>query len=188
MRTNNLKAWVRYAQNKVVPSSLILQANKPKVGVWKEISTDLCCDTNPCIPTNYYPWTIVTGGIAGDGTVLKDNGGTNNIFTIIGPDDADDEGWVYLKQYFPTGAIFDINYKWTSFDDFGPVPPALDLPVYWNSATEPTGIPADITPKVGSTPDSGTWNITVPAGEWFAVGIYSSDSCCGRGFLAVTFI
>ena len=45
---NNLKAWVRYdGQNKIVPSSLILQAKKPKVGTWKEISTDLCCPICP---------------------------------------------------------------------------------------------------------------------------------------------
>ena len=43
---NNLKAWVRYdGQNKIVPSSLILQAKKPKVGTWVEIPTDLCCTT-----------------------------------------------------------------------------------------------------------------------------------------------
>jgi hypothetical protein len=46
--SKKLKAWVRYdGQNKIVPSSLILQANKPKVGTWKEISTDLCCPICP---------------------------------------------------------------------------------------------------------------------------------------------
>lgn len=44
--SNNLKAWVRYdGKNKIVPSSLILQAKKPKVGTWEEIPTDLCCTT-----------------------------------------------------------------------------------------------------------------------------------------------
>ena len=46
--SNKLKAWVRYdGQKKIVPSSLILQAHKPKVGTWKEIPTDLCCQPAP---------------------------------------------------------------------------------------------------------------------------------------------
>lgn len=49
--SKKLRAWVRYdGQKKIVPSSLILQANKPKVGTWKEISTDLCCPI--CPPLN----------------------------------------------------------------------------------------------------------------------------------------
>ena len=44
--SKKLKAWVRYdGQNKIVPSSLILQAHKPKVGTWEEIPTELCCTT-----------------------------------------------------------------------------------------------------------------------------------------------
>lgn len=50
MSSNKLKAWVRYdGQKKIVPSSLILQANKPKVGTWVEIPTSLCCNNiNNC--------------------------------------------------------------------------------------------------------------------------------------------
>lgn len=44
------KAYVRYAKNKIVAGSLILADKAPKVGVWKEITTDLCCPINP--PTN----------------------------------------------------------------------------------------------------------------------------------------
>lgn len=46
----NKKAYVRYAKNKIVAGSLILADKAPKVGVWKEITTDLCCPINP--PTN----------------------------------------------------------------------------------------------------------------------------------------
>lgn len=46
--SNKLKAWVRYdGQKKIVPSSLILQAHKPKVGTWEEVPTDLCCQPTP---------------------------------------------------------------------------------------------------------------------------------------------
>jgi hypothetical protein len=42
------KAFVRYAQNKVVAGSLILSDKAPKVGVWKEIPYDLCCQPGSC--------------------------------------------------------------------------------------------------------------------------------------------
>lgn len=49
-----LKAWVRFDSKKnVVPGSLILRENKPTVGIWKEITYNLCCDggITPNIPT-----------------------------------------------------------------------------------------------------------------------------------------
>ncbi len=41
----NKKGFVRYANNKLVAGSLILADKAPKVGVWKEIAYDLCCDS-----------------------------------------------------------------------------------------------------------------------------------------------
>lgn len=38
------KAFVRYANNKLVPASVFIGAKAPAVGVWKEIPYDLCCD------------------------------------------------------------------------------------------------------------------------------------------------
>lgn len=38
------KAFVRYANNKIVAGSLILADRAPKVGVWKEVQADLCCN------------------------------------------------------------------------------------------------------------------------------------------------
>lgn len=45
MATNKkLKAYVRFdGTGRVVPSSLILQRSKPKVGNWKEIPANECC-------------------------------------------------------------------------------------------------------------------------------------------------
>jgi hypothetical protein len=40
----NNKAFVRYANNKAVPGSLIVRKKAPSVGVWKEVNYDLCCD------------------------------------------------------------------------------------------------------------------------------------------------
>jgi hypothetical protein len=42
---SNKKGFVRYANNKLVAGSLILADKAPKVGVWKEVSADLCCNT-----------------------------------------------------------------------------------------------------------------------------------------------
>lgn len=53
--SKKLKAWVRYdGQKKIVPGSLILQANKPKVGTWSEIPTDLCCQTPLALRLFFY--------------------------------------------------------------------------------------------------------------------------------------
>ena len=52
---SKLKAWVRFDGNKnVVPGSLILRENKPTVGIWKEITYNLCCDggVTPNVPNS----------------------------------------------------------------------------------------------------------------------------------------
>lgn len=177
-----LKAWVRYdGNNNAVAGSLIFQKDKPKVGKWKEfMDVNLCCPTTDCTP-DYGQWRLVTGGQAGDGVVLVDDL-LDQEFTFVGPNDGDGNGWVYLTRSFPTEVCLSIDYEWASFDGGT----EYDRPVYWTSASQPTGQPADTTPKADSTPDSGEWNVTVPAGQWFSVGIYSSDSCCGRGFLTIS--
>lgn len=48
MANNKLKAFVRYdGSGKIVPGSLILQNNTPKVGNWQQIDANECC--NPII-------------------------------------------------------------------------------------------------------------------------------------------
>jgi hypothetical protein len=126
-------------------------------------------------------WSPVTGGAAGDGTVAQYS---STGFNITGPNDGEDSGWVYIKKYYPNGASLSVDYQWASADDGTNV----DWPIYCLDETEPTGQPSDLTVQVGNTPETGTWNINVPAGQWFSVGIYSDDSCCGRGFLSVDVI
>ena len=183
-----LKAWVRFDGNgNAVAGSLIFQKDKPKVGKWKEYKdVSLCCPSTDC-NIDYSPWRIVTGGEAGDGTVLIDDPDEEGCpaYTFIGPNDAQDNGWVYLTRYYPTTTCLEINYEWTSFDNSGEGPPTYDRPVYWTSGTEPTGLPGSIVPRVSATPEDGTWEVVIPGGQWFALGIYSTDSCCGRGFLSV---
>ena len=48
---NKLKAFVRFDGNgRIIPSSLIVQAFKPKVGNWQEIDANECCNIIPSPP------------------------------------------------------------------------------------------------------------------------------------------
>lgn len=171
---NGLKAWIRYdANNKAVAGSLIYQKNKPTSGVWKEYiegGSDI----------NYGDWKLVKGGDAGDGVVLVDDPQNLDEFTFVGPNDRQSDGWVYLTRYFPDGADLVIDYEFASFDG----DTEYDRPVYWTSNIRPTGEPGIITPRVNEVPSDSAWNTFVNPGRWFSVGVYSSDSCCGRGFLS----
>ncbi len=55
---SKLKAWVRYdGTGRVVTAGPIFQANKPKVGNWRQINADLCCNPNGSTTT-----TTTAGG------------------------------------------------------------------------------------------------------------------------------
>lgn len=62
MKNNQLKAFVRFdGTGRVVPSSLILQRFKPKVGNWKEIEINECCNpTTTTSTTTIAPTTTTT--------------------------------------------------------------------------------------------------------------------------------
>jgi hypothetical protein len=56
---SKLKAFVRFdGTGKIVPSSIILAKSKPKVGNWKEIDANLCC--NLTTTTTTVPPTTTT--------------------------------------------------------------------------------------------------------------------------------
>tara|TARA_R110000868_G_scaffold42638_7_gene143967 strand:- start:4488 stop:4958 length:471 start_codon:yes stop_codon:yes gene_type:complete len=72
----DLKAYVRFdGTGRVVPGSLILRRQKPKVGKWVEIPAYECCD--PFIPTSTTTTTTTSGGgsgyiyIVGIGTTIE---------------------------------------------------------------------------------------------------------------------
>ena len=116
--SNRLKAWVRYdGQNKIVPSSLILRAKKPKVGTWVEIPTDLCCTTTTttAYSINCTSWRY--DGLPGEdtGTLLNAhlcgaNSGCGDIDFGVGQ--------VRCIQFF-SGAYPDIS----GFTNLGPCTP-----------------------------------------------------------------
>jgi hypothetical protein len=56
---SKLRAWVRFDGNKnAVPGSLILRNTKPKVGTWREVTYNLCCNNNPFGPIPFAPLFI----------------------------------------------------------------------------------------------------------------------------------
>ena len=58
----DLKAFVRYdGTGRVIPGSLILQRNKPKVGNWNEIQAYECCDPSCPNPVYGTDWGILGG-------------------------------------------------------------------------------------------------------------------------------
>lgn len=58
---NKLNAYVRFdGTGKIVPSSVILQRSKPKVGNWKEIDANECCNYTTTTTTTLPPSTTTT--------------------------------------------------------------------------------------------------------------------------------
>jgi hypothetical protein len=56
----DLKAYVRFdGSQRVVPGSLVLRRNKPKVGKWQEILAYECCNTTTTT-TTVVPTTTTT--------------------------------------------------------------------------------------------------------------------------------
>jgi hypothetical protein len=56
-----LKAFVRFdGTGRVIAGSLILQANKPKVGNWQEIDAYECCNPTTTTTTTAAPTTTTT--------------------------------------------------------------------------------------------------------------------------------
>ena len=63
MANNNskLKAYVRFdGTGRVIAGSLILQRFKPKVGNWKEIDANECCNPTTTTTTTAAPTTTTT--------------------------------------------------------------------------------------------------------------------------------
>ena len=69
---NKLKAFVRFdGSGRVIPSSLILQKSKPKVGNWKEINATQCCNDTPGTTTT--TTTVNVSQVSGIGSFNKTN-------------------------------------------------------------------------------------------------------------------
>ena len=79
------KAFIRYANNKAVPGSLIVRKKAPSVGVWKEVNYDLCCDTQNKEECNekvnlYLAYEDIGPSIIPVGVAIKFNCGASQVF------------------------------------------------------------------------------------------------------------
>jgi uncharacterized protein (TIGR02145 family) len=94
---SKLKAFVRFdGSGRIVPSSLILQSNKPKVGNWKEVNSSECCNYTTTTTTTIRPNYIVQLCGRSQTYIISYNGGEqlaigqvvktllNRCYTIIG--------------------------------------------------------------------------------------------------------
>jgi hypothetical protein len=130
-------------------------------------------------PNSIGDWT--NENVLGDGTITRTG---NNTYRIDGPNDSNDNGgWLFIKRYFDTPTTMSIGYEWNRQDE-----ETEDWPMYDVVSEEPTGeiSNANRLDDNSANYETGTWTINVPANNWLAIGVYSTDSCCGSGSLNIT--
>ena len=123
-------------------------------------------------------WT--NQNVDGDGTITRTG---SNTYRIDGPNDNQDNGWLFIKRYFDTATTMSIGYEWNRQDE-----ETEDWPMYDVVSEDPTGeiSNANRLDDDNANHETGTWTINVPANNWLAIGVYSTDSCCGSGSLNIT--
>jgi hypothetical protein len=129
-------------------------------------------------PNSIGDWTNVN--VDGDGTITRTG---NNTYRIDGPNDNNYNGWLFIKRYFDTPTTMSIGYVWSNSDE-----EPEDWPMYDIVSEDPTGeiSNANRLDNNNANYETGTWTINVPANNWLAIGVYSTDSCCGSGSLHLT--
>jgi hypothetical protein len=127
---------------------------------------------------NIGEWTNVN--VIGNGTTTRTG---NNTYRIEGPNnDSESSGWLFIKRYFDTATTMSIGYEWFNSDS------PEDWPMYDVVSEDPTGEISNTNrlDNSGANHETGSWTINVPANNWLAIGVYSTDSCCGSGSLHLT--
>jgi hypothetical protein len=84
----DLKAYVRFdGSGRIVPGSLILRRNKPKVGKWQEILAYECCNPTTTSTTTVVPTTTSTTTVAPTTTTSTTRLTTTTTTTAAPPSD-----------------------------------------------------------------------------------------------------
>ena len=130
-------------------------------------------------PNSIGEWTNVN--VEGNGTMTRTG---NNTYRIDGPNylNGNNSGWLFIKRYFDTATTMSIGYEWFNNDE------GEDWPMYDVVSEDPTG-EINNTSRLDNNNapyETGTWTINVPANNWLAIGVWSTDSCCGSGSLNIT--
>jgi hypothetical protein len=159
----DLKAYVRYAKNKAVAGSLILGRKPPKVGVWKEVPYDLCCD-NLCPPCPVFcmeNWTFENF----DGTTYRNGDPIPEVTDSAAWGNLTTGAWCYYDNDPANGPIYGKLYNWYAVNDpRGLAPIGYRVPTVedWDALAEClggasiAGLPMRMTGNVGD--DTGYWS------------------------------
>jgi hypothetical protein len=118
---------------------------------------------------------VWSSSLDGDGSVAAGNG-TAVSYYLTGPNDSSGTGWTVVRSYFSSATSFTLYWDWTTSDGI-----SYDWPFYTINSTLPStySYPAKL---ASQNTQAGTTSISISAGNWFSVGCFSADSCCGRGF------
>jgi hypothetical protein len=131
-------------------------------------------------PNSIGEWTNVN--VEGNGTMTRTG---NNTYRIDGPNylNSENSGWLFIKRYFDTATTMSIDYVWSNSDE-----ESEDWPMYDVLSEEPTGEISNTNRLDDNNAlyETGSWTINVPANNWLAIGVWSTDSCCGSGSLNIT--
>ena len=118
-------------------------------------------------------WTTL---LDGDGSVATGTGRALS-FYCTGPNDSTGNGWSAIKSYFATATTITYDWSWTTVDGIN-----YDWPFAIVSSSEPFTYSYPTKLASANTQSATNATLNVPAGNWASFGVFSSDSCCGRGW------
>jgi uncharacterized protein (TIGR02145 family) len=125
----NNKAFVRYANNKAVPGSLIVRKKAPSVGTWKEVNYDLCCDDVCPQPTPFCTenWAFENF----DGTTFRNGDPIPEVTNPTTWAALTTPAWCYYNNTSTNGQIYGKLYNWYAVND-----PRGLAPIGWRVPTD----------------------------------------------------
>ena len=124
----NNKAFIRYANNKAVPGSLIVRKKAPSVGTWKEVNYDLCCDDVCPQPT---PFCMENWAFENfDGTTFRNGDAIPEVQDPIEWSALTTPAWCYYGNDPLNGQIYGKLYNWYAVND-----PRGLAPIGWRVPT-----------------------------------------------------
>lgn len=133
--------------------------------------------TSPIVTTGtpVDAWSPITGGLAGNGTIVETSPG---IFSIVGSSDGVSNGWTLITKDFSESTALQVKYNYTTNDGIL----GTDRPIRFMSASVPTVPETDLT-FAKYQPEKGCFTVNVPGGRYYTMGVYSTDSAEGPGYL-----
>jgi uncharacterized protein (TIGR02145 family) len=200
----NNKAFVRYANNKAVPGSLIVRKKAPSVGVWKEVNYDLCCDDvcpqcpdcPPVIPFCMENWAFENF----DGTTFRNGDPIPQVTNNAAWAALTTPAWCYFNNNPLNGQIYGKLYNWYAVNDprgLAPIGWRVPTDADWTALTtclggeevaggkmKTTGTTQDntglwLSPNIGATNESGFTGL--PGGvRYSSDGSFSTISSFGN--------